>query len=193
MNVTTVRDWIKTGAVHLHQEELLQLAKQHTDSVRKRLNQAVVIKINRFQNGLIAVLPDCTEESFSFAKCFQKKHGLRNASVEDIKDAFRNTVDEQILEYRTSQGCRNMGDVYHVGHVGQNEFKDILKAFCSTKNLQLQNVPIVKTQLRPNLDYTSYVIADKQLSTEWQEFHRMKCDLKMQTPEENYEYGRNKF
>jgi hypothetical protein len=188
MNVQTVREWISKRDVHVRQNELLELARRHPDAARKQLHLATEIKLNKFRNGLVAVLSNGKEESFSFVKCFQ----TTVPSTRNVVEAFRNTVDYQTHGFRVANGYERQGDAFHVGHVGDFEFKDLMDTFLRTHNLRLEAIGIRKTQLRPGLDYTSYVLSDEHLAAAWQTFHDQKCSLLMQTPTENYAFSKRR-
>ena len=186
MDIHEVRKWIQEDTVSQHQNELLAMVQRHPDATRKNLHLATAIRVNKFRNGLIVILSDGKEESFSIVKYFQ---GTVTPMRTVVLEALRNTVDSQTHGFRIANGFRHKGNEYHVGHVGEHEFKDIVNAFIRAHSLQLETIAVRKTQLRPGLDYTSYVLADEHLARTWQAFHEQHCSLKMQTPEENYAFS----
>ena len=134
MDIHEVRKWIQEDTVSQHQNELLAMVQRHPDVARKNLHIVTDIRRNKFQNGLIAILSDGSEESFSFVKCFQTSVTSRRIVA---LEALRNTVDFQTHGFRITNGFGHKGNEYHVGHVGEHEFKDIVNAFIRAHSLQL--------------------------------------------------------
>jgi hypothetical protein len=153
-------------------EELMCLFKNHPDT--NKLNNVKDIYIIRnkknskyFEFRLIKT--DGTEEDISYRNCINKR-----SSNYDINQAFRNSIDYQIKDFRNNCtkecvlcGCNQ--DI-HIDHIYL--FKNLVKDFINERD----DIP---TSFDDNIDNTAIFKKENiNFENEWKEYHEKHSTLR---------------
>ena len=161
--------------------EVLQL---HPEKERKRINDAVDIKIIKgYREGIWhikLVFEDDTEDSVSYMSCLTGK--IKNSTIpQKLNEALRNAVQPQIQEFKQShpeKKCELCGTLeaqdYHVDHV---------KLFCTLTEefLSFQSdIPETFGKQADSLGVMRTCFWDRHqaFSEEWQAYHKQHATLR---------------
>lgn len=109
--------------------------------------------------------------------------------------AFRNEVSYQTRRFRYESGFEANGKWFHVGHVGPEEFKDLLARFLREQGMLLENIKVSK-QTHEAYDITLVdqpFLLDRDLAYKWKDFHQENAQLQIQSAFENMAPDRFKF
>ena len=176
-----LKEILKEGSFEHNQEFLMSILQNHPD--KEKIKNAVKIIPNNINDEYCMVLNDGNVETVSLInKCCSGK----NDKSQNIKEAMRQEIRCQTLNFRLKMGYGGMGDTTHVGHgKGEKSFNYISKEFLKIN----PHIKVVKKSVMGNIQNKVYTFEDIELAEKWRKFHEDHCELKMQTAEENMKEG----
>jgi len=137
-------------------------------------------------NCFYVKMVDKNWEDFSFNKALRLDQSFQHK--EDIKEAFRYSILDQIISFRTQQlsdSLINSIAGMHVDHI--IPFVEILHNFCQEYNLKLEDVEI------KHIGESKRTIVDKKIKEDWQKYHDKHAKLRLITSHENLTRSRKKM
>lgn len=165
--------------------DLLQRHHRPDDKIGCGVKAMRVMTTKFNTNGFEIIRKDNTVADFSFMKCVNKKSELH-----DIKDACRNAVSEDIIQFKQEQFKKNANekkeiicpltggfitwDNSHVDHVPPNTFDNIFKKWLKEQDIDPKSVEL--------LGYADGEVGkwfkDKNIGKKFREFHNKHAKLR---------------
>jgi hypothetical protein len=161
-----------------HLNFILSILKSHPDAENKIGVgvKEIFIKKNGWSYGFWIKRVDDSEIDFSYKSCIS---GRPKSIEQNLKQAMRNSVNDQILEFKNNQdlngfvcGGDNCSDKIHVDHF-PIKFRDLYAAFIKEKEIptQFDDCPVTCQAIFKEQDFC--------FKNEWAEFHKEKATFRL--------------
>lgn len=95
---------------------------------------------------------------------------------EEIYNAFRFAILQQVYVYRLTHDAEERDDVHHIVPL-----RRLIKRFLKTNHLSLSEIKVQKHPTKPDI----WVFQSDSIRDAWREFHKHECDLTLISREEH--------